>query len=111
MLCYELFAHSNQILHYTLKIQIIFNSKFQFYISKDLFGGLGAYMEIRFFFSRSGHKIKVRSKLAKSTGTPSNSMCNDGKEENRHKQTHKWVWGWHHYPAYIHPPLYGNGNK
>lgn len=82
------------------------------YFQRIFFGGEGASLEVRIniFFSRSGHKIRVRSKLAKSMGTPSNSMRNDGKEENRHKQTHKWVWGRHHYPAYT-SSLYGSGNK
>lgn len=105
-------------MQYTLKTHYFF-LQILCCVSKEyhcsFFGGVGvgAYMEVRiniFFFSRSGHKIKVCSKLAKSMGTPSNSMCNDGKEENRHKQTHKWVWGRHHYPAYT-CSLYGNGSK
>lgn len=58
-------------------------------------------MEVRMnIFSISGHKIKVHSKLAKSMENPSNSMCNDRKEETRHKQTHKWIWDRHHYSVY-----------
>ena len=58
-------------------------------------GGVGADMQVRMniFFQGLAVELRFCSKLAKSTGTPSNSMRNDGKEENRHKQTHKWVWG------------------
>lgn len=61
-------------------------------------GGKNDFLKI-ISFSKSGHKIKVLSKLVKSTGASSNSMCNDRKEENRHKQTRKWVWGRHRYPC------------